>query len=232
MSDNRALKFISATDDTLILEGPIALFMGKDLVQEHFHKGTNFESAYTRTGRLLVDWEHGLEPDVDETGKRIKQPGEDDVMGYIDWLTARTDDIGLLANYVLDRRERYVSAFIEPLARAGMVGASSEAVPNGIVKSADGRIDDWPLKRQSLTVNPCDTRMLTDHQVSVIKSLAEQHPELKALLPQAPGDGAAGATDGGESTETPIVPHIEATSTDSNVLWLRAGAYLASKGEK
>ena len=95
-----------------------------------------------------MDWEHGLEPDIDETGKRIPQPGEDDVLGYIDWMTARKDDIGLLARYALDRRERYVREFIEPMAKASLLGASSEATPAGVVKSADGRIDVWPLKRQ------------------------------------------------------------------------------------
>lgn len=212
MSD-RHLKFIKATDDTLILDGPIALFGGEDLTGEHFHQGTNFESKYTRTGRLLVDWEHGEEPDRDKTGVPIPQPGRDDVLGYIDWTTKRQDDIGLLARYVLDRRDRYVREFIEPMAKAKLLGTSSEA-GRDIVKSADGRIDVWPAKRQALTVAPCEPKTLTDHQVQVLKGLSDSYPYLKALLPKAPGDGAASATEG----------------DDYSTLQLQARAYLLARG--
>lgn len=196
---DKALKFIDATDDTLILEGPIVLYGGQDLTGEYFHKGTDFESSYTAIGRIPVDWEHGTMPDRDERGAIIPQPGRDDVLGYIDWMTKRNDDIGLLARYALNRRDRYVREFVEPLAKANLVGASSEATADIIINN--GRIDKWPLKRQALTLTPCEPRMLSQHQLQVVKSLIEFYPNLKALLPQAPGDGAEGATDGALSTQ-------------------------------
>jgi hypothetical protein len=192
------LKFIESTDTELILDGPIALFGGADIVGERFEPETDFESNYTKTGRLLIDWEHGTEPDVDEQGQKIAQPGRDDILGYVDWLTKRTDDIGLLARHVLDRSARYVSEFIEPLARAGLLGSSSEATEKGVIREDDGLITRWPLKRQSLTVMPMEPRLLTDHQLEVVKSLAEAHPFLKTLIPEAAGTAATDSVTAGE----------------------------------
>lgn len=161
-----------STDYKLVLDGYVAIFGGKDLVGETFTPETDFESPYTRKNTILIDWEHGMEPDSVKN-----QPGEDDILGHIDWLTARQDDIGLLARHVLDRRERYVREFVEPLAKAGLLGSSSEATRKGVVVSDDGIIEKWPLKRQSFTVNPTEKRLLTDYQMQVVKSLG-----LKSLL--------------------------------------------------
>lgn len=173
-----------SNDNDLVLDGYIALFGGTDLVGEHFAPDTKFDSSYTSKNVVLIDWEHGLEPDGVKN-----QPGVDDVLGKVDWLTARNDDIGLLARHVLDRRESYVSEFVEPLARAGLLGSSSEAVPKGITREPGGKITAWPIKRQSLTVNPAEPRLLTDNQLQVIKSLSEKYPALKSLIPIDAKDG-------------------------------------------
>ena len=161
-----------STDDTLILEGYIAVFGGEDLTGEHFTSKTDFNSAYTRQDTVLIDWEHGQEPDDVKN-----QPGRDDILGKVDSVTMRADDIGLLARHVLDRREQYVSQFIEPLAQAELLGSSSEATPKGI-KRNQGEIVAWPLKRQSFTVTPAETRLLSDHQMEIVK----RYPNLKSLI--------------------------------------------------
>lgn len=178
------------TDDNLVIEGYIAVYGGKDLTGEHFTADTNFESAYTRKNSILIDWEHGMEPD-----KVKNQPGRDDILGKVEWTTAVSDDIGLLARHVLDRREKYVSQFIEPLARAELLGSSSEATPKGIQKTATGEITRWPLKRQSFTVTPAEPRLLTDNQLRVIKSLSNEYPQLKSLLQGGQETAANGEAD-------------------------------------
>lgn len=167
----------ATTDNELVIDGYIALFGGKDLTGEHFTPDTVFESSYTAKNTILIDWEHGHEPDDVKD-----QPGRDDIFGHVDWLTARADDIGILARHVLDRRERYVSQFIEPMARAQLLGSSSEAARKGIVRTKDGHIVKWPLKRQSFTVTPAEPRLLTQHQLQVIKSLENEFPQLKSLI--------------------------------------------------
>ncbi len=189
-----------STDNELVLEGYITLWGGEDLTGEHFTPETNFDSSYTRANTVLIDWEHGQRPDDVKA-----QPDEDDIFGTVDWLTARNDDIGLLARHVLDRRQRYVSEFIEPLVKAKLLGSSSEAIPKSVQREPDGRITAWGIKRQSFTVNPAETRLLSDNQMQVIKSLAGSYPQLKTFL-----------TDGKQAIEEneadEIVTEVEATA--------------------
>ena len=185
------LKFISKDGDELRVANYMILFGGKDLQGEHFTKNTEFESSYTRTGRLLVDWEHGLAGEG--------EPQRDDVLGYVDWKTARIDDTGLWVERVLDRRGAYLR-YLEDLVKADMVGTSSEAA-DGIKRNKEtGEILAWPLKRDALTVTPAEPRMMTDNVITAIKNLAISNPDLEALLPQDTGDvSSAGATARGAS---------------------------------
>ena len=179
-SINRPLKVIETTDDTLTLEGYVAIYgdeQHKDFDGEYFHEGTVFDSGYTKINGLLVDWEHGQAPDMDEEGHELNQPGRHDPLGMLDWITARKDDVGLLARAVLNRREWYVRELVEPLAMAGMLGGSSEAIPGKVIKTG-GRIDQWPLMRYALTVTPADPRQITEHQITLVKSLATRYPTL------------------------------------------------------
>ena len=195
-----------SNDNQLVLEGYIALFGGEDLTGEHFTSETNFESSYTRKNAVLIDWEHGQEPDDVKA-----QPGRDDVLGTVDWLTARQDDIGLLARHVLDRRERYVSEFVEPLAKAKLLGSSSEAIPKTIQREPDGRITVWELKRQALTVNPAEPRLLTENQMQIIKSLADTYPQLKSLLLT---DGQEAVEDDSEPIEEKVIENGETNMSE------------------
>ena len=194
MPDN-TLKAISVTDDELRVGNHIVLFGGKDLEGEHFTQTTDLESSYTKTGILYVDWEHGFGQQVD--GKA--SPGPDDVLGYVDWSTRKTDEMGVWVERVLNRRNKYMK-YIEPLIEAGLVANSTEAITESVIKTKSGEIQVWPLRKDALTVMPMEPRMMTDNVISAVKGLAESYPHLEALLPQETGEvSSADATAGKDS---------------------------------
>jgi hypothetical protein len=175
------LKAISKTDNELRVGNYIALFGGKDLEGEYFTPKTDFESSYTKTGVLYVDWEHGLGKEVD--GKTA--PGPDDVLGYVDWKTAKPDGMGLWVERVLDRRNQYMK-YLEVLIEHGMVGNSSATTASGAEVTKSGEITRWPLERDTFTVMPMEPRMMTDNVISAVKGLARTYPNLESLLPEEP----------------------------------------------
>lgn len=180
-----ALKAISATDTELRVANYMVLWDGRDLegvaskrknadgsAGEFFTKSTSFESDYTQTGVVYVDWEHA-------SGR--EGAGQDDILGFVDMKTARIDEKGLFVERVLNRRNRYVQ-YVEELIKAGLIGNSTEAVTTGVVKAANGKIEKWPLRRDTLTVTPMEPRMLSQNAIAAIKGLSEKYPALKALL--------------------------------------------------
>jgi hypothetical protein len=190
------LKAVSKTEEELRVGNYIALFGGKDLEGEHFTARTDFESSYTKTGVLYVDWEHGLGQKID--GKA--SPGPDDVLGYVDWNSRKTDEMGVWVERVLDRRNQYMK-YIEPLIEAGMIANSSEAVKAGVVTTKSGEIEKWPLYKDALTVMPMEPRMMTENVISAVKGLAKDYPHLEALLLEEPDGSTQGATAGNEGGE-------------------------------
>lgn len=210
-----ALKAVSRTPDELRVANYMVLFGGRDLegiasprknrdgsAGEFFTKATDFSSAYTQTGVLYVDWEHGQAP--------ADEPGKDDVLGFVDWKSARIDDRGVFVERVLNRRNRYVQ-FLEELIDAGMIGNSSEAVAGEVEKGDSGEIKRWPLVRDTLTVSPMEPRMITANALVALKALSESAPALKALLPTGevndaeaamPEAGSAPAATVAEDAET------------------------------
>lgn len=159
---NNNLKAVSKNENELRVSNYIVLFGGTDLAGESFSKNTNFESSYTNSKFLHVDFEHGLDPD--ELGM-----DENEILGYVDWKTAKTDDRGIFVERVLNRQAKYME-YIEPLIEAGIVGNSSEAVAGKTVRDGSN-IVQWPLKRDTLTVQPCEPRMLGENAVAACKSL-------------------------------------------------------------
>lgn len=173
---SNALKAISRTDDTLTVANYIVLFGGRDLEGiepggtrvyrpnkdgsqgEFFTAQTQLESPYTKAGMLYVDWEH--------------RQGElgNELLGVVDWKSARVDDIGVFVNRVLTRRNRYFE-WIELLIDAGLVGTSTEAVPDAVEKATTGELLVWPLARDTLTVQPMEPRMMTRNVVQAFKAL-------------------------------------------------------------
>ena len=99
---------------------------------------------------LYVDWEHGLAPK--------DEPGRNDVLGYVDWKSASIDERGVFVERVLNRHNRYVG-YLEELIDAGIIGNSSEAIPDNVEIGMDGEIKTWPLRRDTLTVTPLEPRM-------------------------------------------------------------------------
>lgn len=176
-----SLKTIQKTADEMTVANYMVLFGGRDLegiastrvnkdgtLGEFFTKNTNFDSDYTLTGQLLIDWEHRTTPDEDG-------PDAEDVFGYVDWKTAVIDEAGLFVNRVLNRRNKYVQ-MLEALFDAGLLGSSSEPVQKGVVKGENGEIKEWPMKRDSFSVWPMDPRMLSVNHLELVKALRD-NPE-------------------------------------------------------
>ena len=167
---SNALKAISIEGNEMRVGNYIALFGTHDLsgilgisphkAGEFFTAQTDFESDYTKTGTLHVDFDHGL--GMTGTGSDLPAPGRDDILGRVDWSTAKADSRGLWVERVLNRRNVYMQ-FLEELIKARMIGTSSECVPRGVKKASDGRIEAWPLKRDTLTVSPMEWRMMTQN---------------------------------------------------------------------
>lgn len=170
---NNCLKAVSTTDTEMRVSNYMILFGGRDLTGEYFTSSTEIESSYTKSGFLHVDFEHGLDPDGMDMSS-------DDVLGYIDWKTARIDERGVFVERVLNRQARYME-YLEPLIEAGAVGTSSESISGKSVRAEDGMITKWPLKRDTLTFTPAEPRMITENVLNSAKSLQEQLPHVKSL---------------------------------------------------
>jgi len=189
-----ALKAISRTDDELRVGNYIVLFGTRDLEGhgshrvnpdgtkgEYFTPETDFESSYTKAGAVFVDWEHGH--DYDEQND-IGPAGE--VLGVVDWKTARRDKMGLWVERILNRRSAYVK-WVESLIEDGLIGSSSEAVPDGVQKAADGAILRWPVKRDTFTVEPMEFRNMKEfgpNQIQAFKALGIDVPDDNAPEPE------------------------------------------------
>lgn len=172
-TENNPLKALSKSPNELIVGNYMVLFGGKDLVGEYFTKNTMFDSGYTDIGMLYVDFEHGLDPD----GLGID---ENNVLGVVDWKSAKADERGIFVQRVLNRRAKYID-FLSEFIDAGMIGNSSEAVRGKTLRKPNGEITAWPLKRDTLTLTPMEPRMITGNLIEAAKSLAAMFPHSKAL---------------------------------------------------
>lgn len=171
--ERNELKTVSRTDDELRVANYIVLFGGRDLTGEFFTPSTAIESYYTKSGILHVDFEHGLDPD------KIGMTSHD-VLGYVDWKTAKVDDTGIFVERVLNRQARYM-AKLETLIDAGMVGNSSEAIRGKTSRLPTGEITEWPLMRDTLTFTPAEPRMLKGNALKAARELYSEFPESKSL---------------------------------------------------
>jgi HK97 family phage major capsid protein len=176
-----ALKAIAKTDTELRVRNHIVLFNSRDLeflrkganldgsFGEYFDPAVDLESPATKTGKFPVDFEH-----------RKGEMGED-VLGYVDWSTAKKDDTGWIVDRILDRRKKYVQ-MLEPLIEEGLIGTSSEPFQNMTKIKGDGGIIQWGLMRDTLTVNPAEPRMLGENAITALKNVSEFLPAAKSLL--------------------------------------------------
>ena len=213
---NNSLKSLSKTDTELRVGNYIILFNSRDLeflrkgknidgsIGEYFAPTVAVDSDYTARGRLEIDFEHGADPEV-----------KNGVLGYVDWGTARRDDKGIFVERVLDRRNRYIQ-LLEALIEEGLIGNSSEAVPERVKTLDDGAIVSWPLMRDTLTVMPVEPQMLQGNTLQALKALSHEFSAAKTLLEKIlstnPGDqsgGGRGGTNRGDRAN-------RRTSTGSN----------------
>lgn len=181
---DNALKAISHTDTEYRVGNYIILFGGRDLefvksgrnrdgsLGTRFVPETEVESEFTRKGTLEIDFEHGDDRKV-----------QNEVLGFVDWKTARKDEKGWFVERVLDRRKKYVQ-FLEELIEAGLVGNSSEAISTGVKTMPDGTIVKWPLKRDTITASPVEPRMLGENVLQALKGLSDVFPSAKELIEQ------------------------------------------------
>lgn len=170
---NNSLKSISKTATEFRVANYILLFGGVDATGEFFTDKTLIDSAYTKSGMMHVDFEHGFDPD----GVGMDS---DAVLGYVDWKTAKVDNNGVFVERVLNRQADYMN-YIETLIEAGVMGNSSQAVSGKSKRTSGGEITEWPLMRDSLTATPAEPRMLSSNVLMAAKSLHKVFPECKSL---------------------------------------------------
>ena len=188
-ADTNALKAISRTSDELRVGNYIILFgnserrdlegVASDRVNpdgsrgEFFTPQTDLSSFYTKAGVLYEDWEHAQ-----------GEAGDED-LGFVDWKTARIDDKGAFVERVLNRKNRYVR-WLDELGwfDNGMLGTSSEAVPDEVEKRANGEIVRWPLRRDTITVSPMEPRMITENHLQAFKALGIPVPNDTEATPE------------------------------------------------
>lgn len=191
--EENALKAISETDTELRVANYIVLFGGRDLEGEYFTPETKLESDYTAKGKLDIDWEHGRNAKADGLGKN-------DILGFVDWATAKADERGVWVERVLNRSNKYVQ-WIHQLIKAGRVGSSSEALTARVQKAKDGQIIAWPLYRDSLTVTPMEPRMIGENLIAAYKALGIDLTDENAD-PQGTGAQSTPAESGNVNTST------------------------------
>lgn len=168
-----SLKAISKTDTELRVGNYLVLFGGRDLVGEFFTKNTHFESNYTDLGMLYVDFEHGRDSDGIDND-------QNQVLGIVDWKSAKVDDNGIFVERILNRRAEYMQ-YLSQLIDMGVMGTSSQAISAQVRKKSTGEIVEWPLMRDSLTVTPLEPRMVTSNILTAVKALSDAFPNSKSL---------------------------------------------------
>lgn len=190
-----AVKLIAQDDNTATVAGYGVVFGGKDLEGETFTKSTDFMLELAPTKPIYYD--HALQPEVTHP------------LGVT--LKAIPDEIGIWVEAQLQRSKRYVTEVLK-LVEEGVIGWSSGSVGH-LVQREGKSIKRWPIIEFSLTPTPAEPRTLG---VERLKTLAEAHPELKALLPQAVGDTAESATERATNAQSFTDP-IKETKTMNDV---------------
>lgn len=187
LAEGNNLKTININDKEWRAANYIVLFGGRDIygagvfntpirpnadgsTGEFFTKSTNFNSPFTETDTLMVDWEHGMRPDG-------LGPGEGEPVGRVDWKTAQQDEVGIFVERVFNRQNKYLEG-LRLAAEAGLIklGNSTEAVKGMIKKETNGRISQWGLKADTLTVTPMEPRMVMENSFDV-KGVVTLPPE-------------------------------------------------------
>lgn len=157
-----------------------------DLSQEYFTKETEeLESIFKSIGKLPLLFHHAMDGEM-----------KTNVVGVVD--TLKRDDIGLWAEAIVDRSNRY-NATIYEMAKRGLLGPSSGTLP-GARRADGGEIKRWPIVEISLTPEPCEWRMRTQRPPQELKAL---YIEAGLELPESAEQGDE------ESRSTAIKAELE-----------------------
>ena len=195
---DNALKAISQTEDEIRVGNYIVMFGGRDMTGvpvegfntgpknadgsagEWFDKDTQIESQFTALGKIPLDWEHSRNPEGIDVG----------MLGFVDWTTKSVDDTGVFVERVLYRHNKYVNA-IKQLIDFGVVGSSVEPNQRKIKSASNGRIESFPIIRDTLTVTPMDIRMLDENVIQAFKALGLAETQEPEATPEGSNAGDA-----------------------------------------
>lgn len=211
-NNGNALKAVSVTDEEIRLGNYIVLWgdeNNRDLegiasgrknqdgsIGEYFTPETDLESDYTKTGRVYLDWEHGMGRALDGDG-----PDHNSILGYVDWGTLKTDTRGAWVERVIMRAHEYAK-YIKMLADEGVLTNSSEAVSDLVAKAPNGKIERWPVKCDTLTVQPMEPRMRTANVMVALKAMGAILPEPETEPEAREGGDVGAAPDDGNDVTT------------------------------
>ncbi|RMG78484.1 MAG: hypothetical protein D6712_21335 [Chloroflexi bacterium] len=134
----------------------------RDLHGEYFDATTDLHiRSPDEVVGFRVLYHHGLDPDV-----KFRNIGK--------FVRAQIDEIGLWVEAQLDLADEYARAIYE-LARRGLLGWSSGAIPYSVEVDDDGHIKSWALVEGSLTPAPAMPNLtkITPANKMAIKSINE-----------------------------------------------------------
>ena len=172
-----AVKILNQDEDTATVGGYGVVFGGVDLEGETFDADTDFMPDLVPV--KLVMYDHGFQEKVRHTLGNAQET---------------IHEAGIWVEAQLDRHKEYVKEILE-LVEQGVLGWSSGSVGQLITREGKA-IKRWPIVEYSLTPTPAEPRTLG---VERIKQLAKVNPDLKALLPQEPGEGSSAAATAGNA---------------------------------
>ena len=150
MSAPPAPRTVKALDATGRIGGYLAVWGSadqRDLQDEYFTPATDFGLDWYETRPVL--YQHALDDAIKTAA-----------LGVID--TLRKDDVGLWAEAQLDKRNRYVQAVLDLIAR-GALSWSSGSMPHLVKTAPDGCIERWVIVEGSLTPTPAEPRLTDVH---------------------------------------------------------------------
>lgn len=159
-------KMLHEDDNTAIigLYGVVfdGYFQGKDIVGEFFHQKTDFKLKRASGAPVHID--HTGESYAELDGQEYLIKGIKGEVGEI--IEVTPDDIGLYMQLQFEKSNEYWGV-VEAMYNSGRMGASTGS-DHRVQKSADGRIDIWPINEVSLTLTPAEPR--TTEKVTRIKA--------------------------------------------------------------
>jgi HK97 family phage major capsid protein len=220
MTKHYELKLLTEDDETAVYGGYGVVFGDKDLEGDTFTKDTDFMLDLVPVKPAYVD--HAQDTHVEMDGVKFALKGIDSKVG--DVVEVAPDDIGLYMKLQFEKSNQYWGV-VDAMLSSTKCGLSSGSVPH-LVRRDGGEIKTWPIFEESLTLTPAEPRT-AKLGLEKIKHLADDNPELKALLPEDAGNVSAGATaadnqtldininvnvnSGGEPTDDPAREPIEMT---------------------